>query len=45
MISFDPNKGNMSEFTFSRRLALKIDLNPNWKYSKSNGRRHIKSIW
>lgn len=37
-------KGNVRKFTFSRRLALKMDLNPNWKYSKSNGKRDAKSI-
>lgn len=29
--------------TFSRRLALKMDLNPNWKYSRSKGSRAIMS--
>lgn len=37
-------KGNVRKFTFSRRLALKMDLNPKWKYSKSNGKRDTKSI-
>lgn len=31
------------KITFSRRLTLKMDLNPNWKYSRSKGRRAIKS--
>lgn len=34
-----------SKFTFNRRLALKMDLKPNWRYSKSNGMRDIMSAW
>lgn len=35
------NSKNVS--AFSRRLALKMDLNPNWKYSRSKGRRESMS--